>query len=47
MIGTSERLEGAFFFEKRSQYTGGAWLSSARAVKQHFAAVQMVLCYLY
>ena len=32
MFGTSERLEGAFC-EKRSQNTGGAWLSSARAVR--------------
>jgi hypothetical protein len=32
MLGTSERLEGAFC-EKRNQDTGGAWLSSARAVR--------------
>ena len=35
------------FFEKRSQYTGGAWLSSARAVKQTLCGNRMgVLCIL-
>jgi hypothetical protein len=35
MLGISERLESVFFLfpEKRSQDTGGAWLSSARAVR--------------